>query len=42
VVNVALNLYLIPQQGASGAAIATVAGEGVSLVVLVIGLWMHL
>jgi len=42
VVNVALNLYLIPHQGASGAAIATVAGEGVSLVVLVIGLWTHL
>jgi len=42
VVNVALNLYLIPNQGASGAALATVAGEGVSLVVLVIGLWTHL
>ena len=42
VVNVALNLYLIPHQGASGAAIATIAGEGVSLVVLAIGLWRHL
>jgi O-antigen/teichoic acid export membrane protein len=42
VVNVALNLYLIPHQGASGAALATVAGEGISLVVLVIGLWAHL
>jgi O-antigen/teichoic acid export membrane protein len=42
VVNVALNLYLIPHQGASGAAVATVAGEAVSLVVLVIGLWTHL
>jgi len=42
VVNVALNLYLIPHQGASGAALATLAGEGVSLLVLVIGLWTHL
>jgi O-antigen/teichoic acid export membrane protein len=41
VVNVALNLYLIPHQGASGAAIATIAGEGVSLIVLVIGLWVR-
>jgi O-antigen/teichoic acid export membrane protein len=39
VVNVGLNLYLIPHDGASGAALATVAGEGVSLVVLVYGLW---
>jgi O-antigen/teichoic acid export membrane protein len=39
VVNVGLNLYLIPHNGASGAALATVAGEGVSLVVLVYGLW---
>ena len=39
VVNVALNLYLIPRDGASGAALATIAGEGVSLVVLVYGLW---
>ena len=42
VVNVGLNFYLIPHQGASGAALATVAGEGVSLVVLVIGLWTHM
>jgi len=38
-VNVAMNLYLIPHQGANGAAIATVVGEAVSLVVLVAGLW---
>ena len=39
VVNVAVNLYLIPHYGANGAAIATVTGEAVSLVVLVAGLW---
>jgi len=38
VVNVAVNLYAIPQMGANGAALATVVGEGVSLLVLVIGL----
>jgi len=42
VVNVGLNLYLIPNFGASGAALATVVGEGVSLAVLVAGLWTHM
>jgi O-antigen/teichoic acid export membrane protein len=37
-VNVAVNLYAIPHFGASGAAMATVAGEFVSLVVLIAGL----
>jgi O-antigen/teichoic acid export membrane protein len=37
-VNVALNLYVIPRYGGSGAAFATVAGELVSAVVLVLGL----
>ena len=37
-VNVMVNAYLIPRHGAHGAAIATVVGEFVSLVVLVIGL----
>jgi O-antigen/teichoic acid export membrane protein len=38
VANVALNLYVIPRTGASGAALATVAGELVSLAVLVFSL----
>jgi O-antigen/teichoic acid export membrane protein len=38
VVNVAMNLWLIPTYGASGAAIATVVGEIVSLMVLIAGL----
>jgi O-antigen/teichoic acid export membrane protein len=38
VANVALNLYVIPRIGASGAALATVAGELVSLLVLVFSL----
>jgi O-antigen/teichoic acid export membrane protein len=38
VVNVAVNVYAVPHYGASGAAAATVIGEFVSLVVLVIGL----
>ena len=38
VANVALNLYVIPRIGASGAALATVAGELVSLIVLVFSL----
>ena len=38
VVNVAANAYAVPHYGASGAAAATVIGEFVSLVVLVIGL----
>ena len=37
-VNVAVNLYAIPRMGANGAALATVIGELVSLVVLVAGL----
>lgn len=37
-VNVAVNAWAIRHYGASGAALATVVGEGVSLVVLVIGL----
>jgi O-antigen/teichoic acid export membrane protein len=39
VVNVGLNLYVIPRFGANGAALATVVGEGVSLCVLMAGLW---
>jgi O-antigen/teichoic acid export membrane protein len=39
VVNVGLNLYVIPRMGASGAALATLAGEVVSMTVLVAGLW---
>jgi O-antigen/teichoic acid export membrane protein len=38
IVNVAINAYAVPHYGASGAATATVVGEFVSLVVLVIGL----
>ena len=38
VTNVALNLYVIPSMGASGAALATVAGELVSLAVLLVSL----
>jgi len=38
VVNVVVNLSLIPRMGANGAAAATVVGELVSLVVLVLGL----
>ena len=38
VTNVALNLYVIPRMGASGAALATVAGELVSLAVLLVSL----
>jgi O-antigen/teichoic acid export membrane protein len=37
VVNVGLNLYLIPRIGANGAAIATVVGELVSMAMLVAG-----
>jgi O-antigen/teichoic acid export membrane protein len=39
VVNVGLNLYVIPRMGTTGAALATVLGELVSLSVLTIGLW---
>jgi O-antigen/teichoic acid export membrane protein len=38
VANVALNLYVIPRMGASGAAVATVAGELVSMIALVVSL----
>lgn len=38
VVNVGLNLYLIPHYGANGAAWATVAGEVVSMGILIAGL----
>lgn len=38
IVNVAVNAYAIPHFGASGAALATVIGEFVSLIVLVAGL----
>jgi len=38
VVNVGLNLYVIPRYGANGAAFATVVGEGVSMLVLATGL----
>lgn len=37
-VNVAVNAYAIPTMGANGAAVATVVGEFVSLVVLIVGL----
>jgi O-antigen/teichoic acid export membrane protein len=37
-VNVAVNLYAIPRMGANGAALATVVGELVSLIVLIAGL----
>lgn len=37
-VNVAVNVYTIPSMGANGAALATVVGEFVSLLVLVVGL----
>lgn len=37
-VNVLVNLYAIPRHGADGAAFATVIGELVSLIVLVVGL----
>lgn len=38
VINVGLNLFLIPQQGPVGAAIATIIGEACTLVVLLVGL----
>lgn len=38
VVNVGLNLYLIPHYGAAGAAAATVAGEILSMAILIAGL----
>jgi O-antigen/teichoic acid export membrane protein len=38
VVNVGLNLYTIPHYGPSGAAVATVAGEVVSMTMLIAGL----
>jgi len=38
VVNVGLNLYAIPHYGPSGAAFATVAGEVVSMTMLIVGL----
>jgi O-antigen/teichoic acid export membrane protein len=37
-VNVALNFVVIPRMGASGAALATVVGELVSMTVLIVGL----
>jgi Na+-driven multidrug efflux pump len=37
-VNVAVNAYTIPSMGANGAALATVVGEFVSLLVLIVGL----
>jgi O-antigen/teichoic acid export membrane protein len=40
-VNVGLNLYLIPRFGASGAALATVVGELVSMCALIGGLVIH-
>ena len=36
-VNVGLNLYVIPRMGANGAALATVVGELVSMVILLLG-----
>jgi O-antigen/teichoic acid export membrane protein len=39
--NAGLNLLLIPQFGMHGAAIATIVGEAVSLVVLATGVWMR-
>ena len=41
-VNVGLNLYVIPRMGASGAALATVVGELVSMGVLITGVGSHL
>jgi len=41
VVNVGINLYAIPHFGPDGAAFATVAGEAVSLGMLVVGLSQH-
>jgi O-antigen/teichoic acid export membrane protein len=38
VINVGLNLFLIPQQGPVGAAVATVVGEACTLAVLLFGL----
>jgi O-antigen/teichoic acid export membrane protein len=36
-VNVSLNLYVIPRMGADGAALATVVGELVSMIILIGG-----
>jgi O-antigen/teichoic acid export membrane protein len=36
-VNVGLNLYVIPRMGPNGAALATVVGEAVSMLILLIG-----
>ncbi len=38
IVNVGVNLYVIPRIGMNGAAIATVIGEGVSMVILLFGI----
>lgn len=37
--NVGLNLYLIPLAGHQGAALATVLGEGLTMCLLILGLW---
>jgi O-antigen/teichoic acid export membrane protein len=42
VVNVSLNVYLIPRIGANGAALATVVGELVSMAILIAGAIPHL
>jgi O-antigen/teichoic acid export membrane protein len=42
VVNVSLNLYVIPRMGAEGAALATVVGELVSMTMLVAGVTPYL
>ena len=41
-VNVSLNLYVIPRMGANGAALATVVGELVSVSILIGGAVPHL
>ena len=38
IANTGLNVWLIPRYGRDGAAIATVAGEALTLVLLVVGL----
>jgi len=39
VANVGLNLWLIPRSGHEGAALATVLGEGITMCLLIGGLW---
>ncbi len=41
IANAGLNLVLIPSSGMFGAAIATIAGEAISLCVLATGMWVR-